>query len=293
MSAAPGGDASIGIAPVHVLVIPNETVGGAKLLDAIKQRAAAGPIRCTVVCPQNQPERGFVVYDESARTAARIRLDWTIERLRELGIPASGELGDPDPFLAAQDAVREHRPDEVIISTLPYPRSGFLRRDLVERIRSWSKLPVEHVVVDLRGEPVRHVLVVANETIGGRELIDSLEKRASGSPHRFTVIAPKGGKDPEAAAKTQERLDEALKELRQAGLDVVGQVLPDDPYTSIMNAQQFHSADEIVISTFPGATSNWLRGDLINRVRRGTGKPVEHFVMEPAQAQREPAGVTS
>jgi hypothetical protein len=271
----------------HVLVVANETVGGSKLIEAIERRRERGPIRCTVICPQNKPRKGYVIYDDSVRTAARIRLDLTLERLREMGIEASGEVMDPDPFLAVQDALRIYDPDEIIISTYPYPRSGWLRRDLVERIKSHSGLPVEHVVVDLKMEPVMHTLVVANETIGGRQLIESLEKRASESPHRFTVIAPQGGKEPEAAAFAKERLDSTLKQLRQAGLEVVGQVMDPDPLTCVQNALQYHPAHEVIISTFPGMKSRWLRGDLIGRVRRATGLPVEHIVVDSAPEQGE------
>jgi len=273
----------------HVLVVANETVGGQKLLEAIERRRQRGPIRCTVVCPQNKPRRGYVIYDDSVRSAARIRLEFTLERLREMGIDADGEVMDPDPFLAVQDALRIYGPDEIIISTYPYARSGWLRRDLVERIRSYSKLPVEHVIVDLNAEPTKHALVVANETVGARHLIESLERRASESPHHFTFISPQGGKDPEAVALARERLDNTVKELRLAGLDVVGQVMDPDPFTSIMNALQYHPADEIIISTFPGEKSGWLRSDLIDRVRRATGKPVEHITADPAAEDRVPS----
>jgi hypothetical protein len=273
----------------HVLVVANETVGGQKLLEAIERRRQRGPLRCTVVCPQNKPRRGYVIYDDSVRSAARIRLDFTLDRLREMGIDADGEVMDPDPFLAVQDALRIYRPDEIIISTYPYARSGWLRRDLVDRIRSYSKLPVEHVIVDLIAEPTKHALVVANETVGGRHLIESLERRASESPHHFTVISPQGDKGPEAVALAQERLDQTLKELRLAGLDVVGQMMDPDPFTSIMNALQYLPADEIIISTFPGEKSGWLRTDLIGRVRRATGKSVEHLTAEPAS---EPEAAT-
>ena len=64
------------------------------------------------------------------------------------------------------------------------------------------------------------------------------------------------------------------------GDGLVGRVVETDPLTSIVNAMQYHPADEIIISTFPGATFNWLRGDLIARVRRATGKPVEHVVAD-------------
>ena len=272
--------------PVHVLVVANETVGGQKLIEALERRAARGPIRCTVVCPQNTPKRGFVIYDDSARSAARVRLELTLERLREMGIEARGEVMDPDPYLATQDAIREWGADEIIVSTYVYPRSGWLRRDLVERIENWSGLPVEHVVVDLREEPVRHVLVVASRTIGGRPLIDALERRSSSSPHRFTVIVPPTDADDEDA---QTRLDATLDELRRAGLQVTGYVTEPDPFRSVMNTLAHHPADEIIISTLPSQKSRWMRGDLIGKVRKASGRPVEHVVSDPA-ADREPAG---
>jgi hypothetical protein len=271
-------------APAHVLVVANETVGGRRLLEAIDRRAAQGPIRVTVICPQNEPRRGFVIYDHTARSAAQIRLERTLEHLRRMGIEASGEVMDPDPFLATQDALNLWGADEIIISTHPYPRSGWLRRDLIGRIRNLAKIPVEHVVVDLTEEPLRHTLVVANQTVGGRPLIETLERRSTESPHRFTVILPQDGSGEEATAAAQERLDETLQELRQAGLDVSGYVTHPDPLTAIANAQESDRADEIVISTLPSYRSNWLRGDLINRARRATGVPVEHVTSEVPSA---------
>jgi hypothetical protein len=77
--------------PRHILVLANETVAGTTLLDALRRRAANGPIRVTVVSPQNESRAGFVVYETS---------------------------------------------------------SGWLRRDLVERVRKATGLPVAHVVVE-------------------------------------------------------------------------------------------------------------------------------------------------
>ena len=273
----------------HVVVLANETVGGQKLIDAIERRAARGPIRCTVVCPQNTPRRGFVIYDDTARSAARVRLELTLKRLHEMGIEARGEVMDPDPYMALQDAVRQWGADEIIVSTYVYPRSGVLRRDLVERIEKWSGLPVEHVIVDLREESVRNVLVLASQTVGGRNLIETLERRSTSSPHRFTVILPPTGADDETA---QERLDNTLDELRKAGLDVTGYVAEPDPFNSVLNALGHHPADEIVVSTLPESKSRWMRGDLIDRLRRATARPVEHVVSDPAaEGQQEKAGV--
>jgi hypothetical protein len=280
-----GASTARGGTPTHVLVVANETVGGEKLFQALEERAARGPIRCTVICPQNRPRRGFVIYDESARSAARIRLDLTLERLRKLGIEAEGELMDPDPYMAVKDALREHGADEIIISTLPYARSGWLRRDLVARIRAYAQVPVEHVIVDLNEEPTRHALVVANQTVGGQKLIETLKRRASESPHRFTVICPQDGAGEGAVEDAEHRLHQTLRKLERAGLDVTGYVTHPDPLTSIMNAVDNDPPNEIIISTLPTYKSRWLRGDLIGRVRRGTGLPVEHVMSDPAGDQ--------
>ena len=79
------------------------------------------------------------------------------------------------------DAVAERRPDEIIISTHPATSSGWLRRDLIERIQNASGLPVEHVVVDLEQEglPFKVTLVLANKTSSGEELIEHLKAKAA------------------------------------------------------------------------------------------------------------------
>jgi hypothetical protein len=71
-----------------------------------------------------------------------------------------------------------------------------------------------------------------------------------------------------------------LGRLREAGLTAAGMVGDPDPYTAIMNALQYFHVDDIVISTFPGTKSGWLRADLIERVRAASGKQVEHIVHE-------------
>lgn len=276
--------------PAHVMVVADETIGGKRLLEAIDARAKRGPIRATVICPQTEPPFGYVIYDDSSRSAAQIRLDLTLEHLDKMGVDAAGEIGDPDPFLATQDAVRFYGADEIIISTTPYPRSGFLRKDLVGRIERWSGVPVEHVVIDLNDEPVKHAIVVANQTVTGGPLLEALEKRANSEPHRFTVICPIGGGGTPADLKeARARVKQTVGELRRAGLEVVGQVMDRDPLTAIQNAVKYHPADEVVISTFPQDESNWLKGDLIAKARRATGLPVEHVVGDPAQAEKAAA----
>src|SRR3954468_9814916 len=176
-------------APTRLLVVANETVVGKPLIDAVKARAAKGPIDVHVICPQNMPRAGWVQYTEDARWAAENRLKATLARLQEAGIQATGELEDPDPFTAVMDALGREEYDEIIISTHPETRSGWLRRDLIQRVKQASRRPVEHVVVDdpEDSERGKETLVVANQTVADQQLLDLMKSRSTDGRHRFML----------------------------------------------------------------------------------------------------------
>jgi hypothetical protein len=270
----------------RILVVANETVAGKPLIDAVKRRADGDQVQVHVVSPQNQPKHGYVVYDEHVRDAAQNRLEMTVALLREAGIEADGEVMDPDPYSAAMDALGEQDYDEIIVSTHPETRSGWLRQGLVDRLQRATRRPVEHVVVDLDAErdDVKRTLVVANETVSSRPLLDALKRKADEEPRRFIVIAPQTGGGGNGGGDPHERLAHTLKVLEDAGLDAIGQVADPDPFTAIQNALQFYAPDDIVISTFPETRSGWLRADLVGRVQASTGKPVEHVVADEESA---------
>jgi hypothetical protein len=271
--------------PRKILVVANETVTGQPLIDAVKRRVDGGPVAVHVICPQNQPKHGYVIYDETIRGAAENRLAMTLAQLREAGIEATGDVEDPDPYSAIMDAVGERDYDEIVISTHPGTRSGWLRQDLITRVEQATRRPVEHVVVDLGphdpDEGIR-TLVVANQTVGGQALIDQLKELAAEGPHRFIVVCPQGGAGENDAHR---RLAHTLKRLQDEGLDAIGQVTHPDPYTAIQQALHFYGVDEVVISTFPATRSGWLRADLVGRVEASTDKPVHHVVSDEAPAQ--------
>ena len=266
----------------RILVVANETVAGRPLIEAVRARAGGDEIDVHVISPQNQPKHGYVIYDEMVREAADNRLQMTLALLRDAGIDAHGQVEDPDPFAAIMDALGEQDYDEIIISTHPETRSGWLREGLVDRVKRSARRPVEHVVVDLDSErdDVKRTLVVANQTVGGQALLDTLKRKAADEPRRFIVICPASTNGDSEGADAHERLAHTLRELQDAGLEAVGQVVHPDPYTAIQNALQFYGPDDNVISTFPETRSGWLRADLIGRVQASTGKPVEHIVSE-------------
>ncbi len=86
----------------------------------------------------------------SAPQLARARLATMLDRLHSDGLLGSGMIADPDPYTAAVYALDLFRVDDVVISTLPDERSGWMRSNLIERVQHMTSVPVEHVVVDLR-----------------------------------------------------------------------------------------------------------------------------------------------
>jgi biopolymer transport protein ExbD len=274
--------------PTKILVVANETVVGKPLIDAVKARAANGPIDVHVICPQNMPRAGWVQYSEEAQWAAENRLKATLARLEEAGIKASGAIEDPDPYTAIMDELGRADYDEIIISTHPETRSGWLRRDLIERVKQATRRPVEHVVVDDPADDRGHdTLVVANQTVEDDHLLDLIKSRAAGGRHRFVLIMPQGEG---AEGDPYERLAHVLRRLEEEGVDAVGQVVHPDPFTAIQNAVQYYPVDDIIISTFAPEKSGWLRADLVGRVKSATGKPVEHMIAGETQTPNAQEG---
>src|SRR5207249_2099504 len=174
----------------RVLVVASETVGGQALLDRVHERAQAGDVEFFLVVPQKRPRHGGVIYLEAMYDAAEVRLSLAEQFLASEGIKIEGDVGDDDPFNATMDAIGDFKPDELVISTLPVAQSGWMRRDLVERITDASGLPVEHIVVDVDqgGLAVDVTLVVASQTLGEEALLAKLkEKAAHGRTHVFIV----------------------------------------------------------------------------------------------------------
>lgn len=263
-----------------ILVVANETIGGTKLIDTVMAKVGDGQARAVFCVPRTNPRHGNVIYDDAVFDAAQVRVDLARAYLRERGIDAVGEVGDPDPYTATMDAVAEHRPDEIIVSTHPATSSGWLRRDLIERIEAATGLPVEHVVVDLanEGRPFQVTLVVANRTASRDELVEHLRtKRAEGDDRIFIAVVPQEGGEGVAVKRAQGRLHQLVDRMRAADLRCAGVIGDPDPYTATMNALQFFHVDDIVISTLPETRSGWMRADLIERVRKASGKPVEHI----------------
>ncbi|HEY6550074.1 MAG TPA: hypothetical protein VIY71_02620 [Solirubrobacterales bacterium] len=280
MSAAPE--------PRSLLVFLNEVAGGRKLLAAVRERADKVST-VAVAAPQNQPAVGQLIDSGELRDAARARVEVTMAILSEYGIESVGEVMDPDPALALDDAVRAHEPGEVLLSCASGTRFGFTRKDLVAWAESHFEPDVEitHIPVRIEDDSVswevNHTLVVATKTVAAPDLVSRLKERAAGHLHRYTIICPRS--EDVSEAEIVRDLASTLAELYRADIDATGQPMSPDPFHAVQNAIQHYRIDEVLISTFAGETSRWLEGDLIGKVREITDKQVEHLeVGRPATA---------
>jgi hypothetical protein len=269
----------------HVLVVANETVDAATLREALRKRG--DDLYVTVVSPVNEPRRGYVVYTDTRRASARRRLERALAHLREEGIAADGYVVEADPAAAVRDALSQLEPavDEILVSTHPEEKSGWLRRNVLDQIRASSGgIPVEHLVARADGGGEKNVLVIANETVLGEPLLAKIRERAAAGPASFLIMAPQS--DPSAGdhPEAERRLKRALAQLRGEGIDVHGQVAHPDPFSAALEAVHDERVDEIVVSTFEPLSSGWLRRDLVERLRKETGLPVEHVTVAKDQA---------
>ena len=134
----------------------------------------------------------------------------------------------------------------------------------------------------------RRVLVVANETLGGRVLREEVVRRCSGANARVLVVAPALtshvrhwtsdiGPGREAA---QARLDETLAALRGGGIEATGQIGDAEPLQAIEDAMRTFGADEIVISTHPEGRSNWLERGVVVAAEERFAVPITHVVVD-------------
>jgi GABA permease len=133
----------------RVLVLSNQTLGAHSCAE-IKNRSRGPRSEILLVTPALTGSRAahWASDVDAAMEEARQRMELSLHALEEAGLPARGQVGDPDPNVALEDALRVFAADEVIISTLPPDLSRGSEHGVVERARQETELPVTHLVVD-------------------------------------------------------------------------------------------------------------------------------------------------
>jgi hypothetical protein len=155
--------------------------------------------------------------------------------------------------------------------------------------RSRSVEPVARTTVPRGGvEGERRVLVIANETVGGDELLDVLRRKAEGVREEVLVVCPAlnsvvrhwASDDDGARAAAQERLERSLAQLNRHGIEARGEVGDGDPLQAMEDALRTFGADEIVISTHPEGRSHWLERNVVGQARERFLVPITHVIVD-------------
>ena len=157
-------------------------------------------------------------------------------------------------------------------------------------IRSRSDEPAQRTSVTSHGgENERRILVIANETVGGQELLAILRRKAAeGVPGRVLVVCPAlnspmrtwASDEDGARAAAQSRLDASIAQLARDGIRAEGEVGDGDPLQAIEDALRTFGADEIIISTHPEGRSHWLERDVVGAARARFAVPITHVVVD-------------
>ena len=157
-------------------------------------------------------------------------------------------------------------------------------------LRSRSNEPVLRPAVPTRSsaEDERRILVIANETVGGDELLAILRQKAAGVNERVLVVCPAlnsqvrtwASDEDGARSAAQKRLDASLARLREDGVHAQGEVGDGDPLQAIEDALRTFGADEVVISTHPEGRSNWLERNVVGAARERFDIPITHVVVD-------------
>jgi GABA permease len=132
---------------------------------------------------------------------------------------------------------------------------------------------------------MRSYLVVANRTLGGPQLVSEVLARSRAEPARFHVVVPATADHGHATwtegaahAQAQRRLEDALARLRDAGIEVTGEVGDENPTRAVGDVLLREPFDAIILSTLPPGASRWLKRDLPHRLARQHHLPVVHVV---------------
>jgi hypothetical protein len=132
--------------PFRVLLVANRTATNMALVHAVRRRAVGRPVVFHLVVPATPQGLHRVVDPEVAgQAAAAERLREALPALSEAaGTEVTGHVGDANPLAAVADALNLRGFDEIVISTLPWRLSRWLRVDLLSKLRGLG-VPVHHV----------------------------------------------------------------------------------------------------------------------------------------------------
>jgi hypothetical protein len=148
--------------PQRLLAIVTDALEGPEPIEEIRRQGNGDGVEVRVIVPAVEAtvfRHTLGDIDEPKREAAE-RLRASLDSLRRSGVSASGEVGDPDPVQAAEDALREAPADEVLIFEHEAGQARWFEEGLFDRARESLEPPLRMVVVHSGEADGDHVVAV-------------------------------------------------------------------------------------------------------------------------------------
>jgi hypothetical protein len=128
----------------RTLIVANRTASTPFLLQEVSRLAAERPTEFSLLVPNVDPAKAA---------------DWSLETAEKLlsraaGSPVKGSLGGNDPLESKREAIAGGNYDDVLISTLPKPRSEWLRKDLPTQVSELG-IPVSVITPPEEASPLK------------------------------------------------------------------------------------------------------------------------------------------
>jgi hypothetical protein len=167
-------------------------------------------------------------------------------------------------------------------------------------IRSGSgSLPESFVPAPAPGDGVHRVLVLANRTVEGPELMSRIGGLArSHKDLELLVVSPSlpGSRlqliasDTDAARlEADRRLRRSLDTLSASGIRARGVTGDEDPVQAAIDSLHRFAADEVIVSTLPPGASKWIERGVVESLQSRLPIPVSHVAgAEAGAAQNAP-----
>jgi hypothetical protein len=149
-SSGRSGNGSGSAQPVHLLVLAGETLAAPAVLDRIRDVVGDRPASAWVVAPaltSSGIKHAAGEVDDAIENARR-RLEESERALRDAGIEAQGEVGDSDPSMALEDALRRVEVDQILIAARAGDGQRWLETDALNKSARELGRPVTHIVID-------------------------------------------------------------------------------------------------------------------------------------------------
>jgi hypothetical protein len=157
--------------PHRLLAIVTDTLDGPEPIDEIRRagNGAGSEVRIVVPAVEATSFRHTLGDIDEPKQEAEQRLRAVLESLSRNGVRASGEVGDPDPVQAAQDALLKAPADEVLIFERELGQARWFEQGLFERARESLEPPLRMVVLHSGDTDGEHIVAVEEAGAGTSE----------------------------------------------------------------------------------------------------------------------------